>query len=214
MPTAPLLLTLRIAAWRARHALRVVALAALVVAGVQVAVPAPPSASTVVVTARPVRSGSPLTTADLRTVELTPAPEGAARTVDDLIGRALVVDAPPGLPVVDGLLAGGRFALDPPPGTVLLPLPLGEAGLGAVLRPGDRVDVVTTVTDGSGRRTEVLAERALVVDVREPPGGAGGAFAAPTDATSPLITVAVEPDAGRRLAAGADQAPLGAVLVP
>ncbi|NCT92322.1 flagellar biosynthesis protein FlgA [Cellulomonas sp. APG4] len=215
MPTAPLLLTLRIAAWRVRHALRAVALALLVLIGVQVAVPAPPSTSAVVVTARSVRAGSPLTQADLRTVDLAPAPEGAARTVDELLGRTLVVDAPSGLPVVDDLLAGARFDLDPPPGTVLLPLPLGDAGLGAVLRPGDRVDVVTTVTDEAGPRTEVLAERALVVDVRESEDAAlAGTFATSTGTSAPQITVAVEPEAGRRLAAGAGQAPLGAVLVP
>lgn len=215
MPTAPVLLTLRIAAWRARHALRVVALAALVVTAVQVAVPAPPSASTVVVTARSVRSGSPLTATDLRTVELAPAPEDAARSVAELVGRSLVVDVPAGLPVVDELLAGARFDLDPPSGTVLLPLPLGDAGLAAVLRPGDRVDVVSTVTDETGVRTEVLAERALVVDVREPaPAGLAGGLAPSGGQASPLVTVAVEPAAGRRLAAGGGQAPLGAVLVP
>ncbi|MCL3861252.1 RcpC/CpaB family pilus assembly protein [Actinotalea sp. K2] len=209
----------RVLAWRTRP-LQV--LLGLAVAGAvvlhQLAPPAP-STTAVVVAARDLAAGTDLARADLRTVHLPDGvvPDGAARRTEDLTGRRTVVPLTRGLPVVDSLLAGSRFGLDQPPGTVVVPLRLADAAVAALLRPGDRVDLVTPVAttgaDGDSTGAEVVAHRALVLDVSRPATGPVSMLGTPGEDDASVTVVAVAPEEGARLAALTGWSTVNAVLV-
>jgi hypothetical protein len=86
----------------------------------------------------------------------------------------------------------------PPPGTVGVPVTLASAGAAAVLRAGDRVDVVT----GTG---SLLAENVLVLAVRAV--GDGAADGAGLYVAAPVATA-------RRLAGVAPEIPLAVTVRP
>lgn len=207
----PHLLSLRIAAWRLRRALVVAGVVVLALAVARQAAPPAPSTDPVVVAARDLQAGTTLAAGDLREVRLPVghSPDGTAATAEDLVGRRVVVDVPARLVVVEQHLDGHRFAVDPPGGTVLVPLRLADPGMAALLRPGDRVDVVAPGPDGPAR---VLARAALVVEVpaqaEEMPLGLGTGPPGPTP-----VVVAVDPEAGRDLAVAAGTGEVSAVLV-
>ena len=215
----PPLLRLRVLLWHARPALVLLALAAGAVWAVGRLAPGPPPATAVVVAARDVPAGSVLQAGDLRLARLPPdaAPDDPPGE-GDLLGRTTRVDLVRGLAVVPALLEGERFGVDPPPGLVVVPVRLTGTDASALLRPGDRVDLVTLEAgdlwaepaDAAAEpAVTVLAARALVLDVGgEPDGGLLGS--APADV---VTVVAVTPEEGRRLAATTASGPLGAVLV-
>lgn len=197
-------LPLRVAAWRARRAFLplAVVLAALLVSGaLRTALTPPPTGVPVLVAARDLPAGHVLAGRDLDVVHVPPAAAPAPGLAEsDLVGRELVVAVPAALPLVPALLAGDRFALDPPEGTVVVALTPADATTAALLRPGDRVDLVT--------EAGALARAALVLEITEP--GAAGLLGT---AGSPGMVVAVTPAEGRALAAAPTPAP-GVVLVP
>lgn len=212
-------LALRVLAWRLRPLLLALALVLACALGARAGAPPPAPTVAVVVAADDLRAGDVLAAGDLRTVRVprAAAPSGA-RDADDLVGEELAVDVPCGLAVVPAHLARSRFAAAAPAGTVAVPVHLADAAVAALLRPGDRVDLVAGALDGwpGEDGPAVLAEAALVLEVLTDPGtddgdlGLLGAGAA-TDA-DPLVVVAVPADEGHRIAA-AEGGSLGAVLV-
>jgi pilus assembly protein CpaB len=189
-----------------------------------VRVAAPPGATThdVVVAARDLTAGQRLTDDDLRTVSVPasvrvgPTPDEAA-AAGRLLGRRVTVDVPEGLPIVDEILDGTRFGIDPPEGTVAVPIRLVDPAVTVLLRPGDHVDLVAPaneLTDGTGDTPTVLASSALVLDVVADEHADDLADWATTDAagSDPLVVVAVLPGEGHLLAASG-WGSLGAVLV-
>lgn len=211
-------LALRVLAWRLRPLLLVLALVLACALGARAGAPPPAPTVAVVVAADDLRAGDVLAAGDLRTVRVprAAAPSGAP-DADHLVGEELAVDVPRGLAVVPVHLARSRFAAAAPAGTVAVPVHLADAAVAALLRPGDRVDLVAGALDGwpGEDGPAVLAEAALVLEVLTDPGtdddlGLLGAGAA-TDA-DPLVVVAVPADEGHRIAA-AEGGSLGAVLV-
>jgi pilus assembly protein CpaB len=106
----------------------------------------------VVVAARavPIRNLLRAEDLELRDLPVTAAPEGAARTLEDVIGKLNLVEFYPGEPIlVQRLLApnapaaGGRLSLFMVEDEVLMAIPafstMGQIGL---LKPGDKVDVL------------------------------------------------------------------------
>lgn len=184
-------LHLRIWLWRARPALAVLAVVAIAWTAWSLATTGPPSAA-VVVAARDLGAGVPLAADDLRVVRLPlgTLPAGTAGDVGAWLGHRLAVDVPRGLPLVTSLRAGDRFALDPPPGSVVVPVPVSSADL---LRVGDRVDLVAAGCPEEGP----LATGALVVDL-----GSADALLVATDAAQ-----------ARRVVAVGDFCPIAALLV-
>jgi hypothetical protein len=89
----------------------------------------------------------------------------------------------------------------PPAGTVGVPLTLPSASSAAVLRSGDRVDVLATV---AGQPGTVLAESVLVLSVRSV-ADLGGDTA---------LYVAASPRAARRLAGAAPDTRLAVTVRP
>lgn len=135
----------------------------------------------VIVAATDLVPGSAIGAADLETRALPPdaVPSGAIADAAAAIGRF------PRAPLLRGqlLLAG---AITPSPGGsdsgILLPtgyravaIPVSAAqAVGGALLPGARVDVISVPVPGrapAGRRTELLAPAALVLDVRGEQGG-------------------------------------------
>ena len=221
------MLALRIVLWRMRPFVLPLVVVAAVAVGIRHLAPPPPQTQPVVVTAHEVPAGRPLTGADLRVVQIAPrvVPDGALSDPDELIGRSAAVPLPRGLPVVASVLEGDRFGLDPPPGTVVVPVRLADGTVPGFLRIGDLVDLVVpgsgfddllgTDSDPDPPEPDVLARRALVVDVAQDgrPGTGSSLASLDGEATRLVVMVAVPPEDGRRLAAAGDEGSLGAVLV-
>lgn len=208
-PMASVLLHVRIALWRLRHLLL---LAVVLGTGWYLAralMAPPPPTVPVVVTAQDVAAGTELTHADLRVVHLPPsAAPDEPMSVADAVGAAPVVALPSGVPVLPALLGQDRFDRRPPPGSVTVPVRLADPAVAALLRPGDRIDVVAQGPDAE--RAVVLARRAVVLDLVPDEQAAGWLTAG--DATGLVTVVAVTPAEGHLLA-GSGWGWLGAVLV-
>lgn len=115
----------------------------------------------VLVVGRPVPAGAVLRDADLREVDLSPAPGVAtvpASRRGGIVGRRAAAPLAAGLVLSEGLLApGAKLAA----GEALVPLSLGSGRVPVEVGPGDRVAVMASGTptgapDGSG--AGVLAE--------------------------------------------------------
>ena len=215
-----LLLGLRVTGWRLRRvaAAVVVVLAACLVA--RQAAPPSPETTVVVVAARDLTAGQVLVREDLRTVRLPAglAPAGTVGQVAVLEGRWAVVDVPAGLPLVDGVLDADRFGISAPAGTVAVPIRLADAAVAALLRPGDRIDLVapggaSPEPGDPAAAPAVLARAAVVLEVsRDEPAGDGGLLGSGAASSDPLVVVAVAVDEGHQLASAVGGS-LGAVLV-
>ena len=235
--TRPPLLNLRLTVWRCRHLLLTAGLLGVGAVVVHTLAPPPPETIPVVVAAQSLDRGQVLAAADLAVRDVPPdlAPESSVSDPARLIGRSTGSTIPEGLPVVDALLAGGRFGADPPAGTVVVAVMLGAGTADTLLRAGDTVDLVAPATPGAnGSGTtgpaadgtgdpgtpadlplpRTLAHGALVVQVGGTDADASSLLSGTTAATSPTVTlVAVSAQEGRTLAAAAEWGPLGAVLV-
>lgn len=135
---------LRRLAWRWRFAAAALCCGLAATTTVQLLRPPPPPTVDVVVTARAVLAGAELTADDVvtRPVARSLAPQDAVRTVSGVLGRVAAVGLPAGMPLQAGLISDG-VASSVPPGTVVVPVRLADAAVGGLLRPGDRVDLLT-----------------------------------------------------------------------
>lgn len=184
------------------HTLRRVAAGALAVAALALALrpPPPPAAAAptttpVVVAAADLPAGAVLTADDLGTAAWPPdlVPSGAAVDAAALDGRVLAAPVRRGEPLTDARVVGPGLWSRVPLGEVAVPVRLADLAVAALLRPGDRVDVLATV-EGSG--TEVVASRALVLAVPGPDEATAGLSAAGAG----LLVLAVPPDVAGALA--------------
>lgn len=218
--TSPRLpLALRVLAWRLRPLLLALGLVATCALAARAAAPPPAPTVPVVVAADDLDAGDVLAARDLRTVRLprSAVPTGAVPRADSLVGESLAVAVPRGLVVVPAHLARSRFATPAPEGTVAVPVHLADAAVAALLRPGDRIDLVSGASDGwpGEDGPAVLAASALVLEVLTDDadeGGLGLLGTGPAADADPLVVVAVPAADGHRLAAAAGGS-LGAVLV-
>ncbi|WP_370250652.1 SAF domain-containing protein [Nocardioides sp.] len=156
---------------RHRRPLAALAAAVAMAAGVVAVRPPAPPSTAVWVAARDLPAGTLLADGDLtrRRVPLAAAPRVV---VDDPAGARLASGLVAGEPLTPARLVGPGPAL--PVGTVATPVRLPDAALVALLRPGDRIDLLA----GDPRTGEprVLSAGATVVAVPGGPGApAGGA---------------------------------------
>lgn len=193
---------------------QVAAVGLLVVALVLALRPAPapagdapaPTVPVVVATAdRP--AGTVLTEADLAVARLPPdlRPDGAGAEPDPLLGRVLAAPVRAGEPLTDVRLVGTGVTALLPPGQVAAPVRLADLAVAALVRSGDRIDVLATA-EGSPT-AEVVAEGALVL-------AAAGPGTATDGGSAGLLLVAVPPEVAARLAAAATAATLTITLPP
>lgn len=184
----PLAGLVRAARW---HRRKLAVLAALAAVFCILAASAPGEAESVpvVVAARDLDGGSPLSVEDLRVARypVDLAPGDAVADPADLAGRHLIISAASGSVLTERSVVAPRgFA--PGIGMALVPVRFDDAAVAGLLRVGDRVDVVASAADGSP--TEVLATgaRVLALPVAEQ---SGGPFGAGADAKGPLVLLEV-----------------------
>ncbi|MFS3127051.1 SAF domain-containing protein [Nocardioides sp. Bht2] len=180
-PIAPLRDRLKRAGQRARrrvlrHRRPLVALclAGAVASGLQAVAPPAPRTVSLTVAAHGLPAGHRLTATDLTTVQAPDelAPDGAL-TASAALGRTLTGPLRRGEPLTDARVVAGSL-LAGFPGAVALPVRLPDAGVVALLRPGDRVDLIATQpTDGSVTQ---VATAVPVITVPQPDQGVTGAL--------------------------------------
>lgn len=204
--------------WRFAVAAALFGLAASVT--VQLLRPPPPPTIDVAVTARPVAAGTALTRDDVvvRSVAADLAPSGALHTVRSLLGRSAVVGLPAGALLHATLVSDDGVSAAAPHGTVVVPVRLSDDAVAALLRPGDRIDLLAGTTSGSepDGAPQYLARGALVLPVpagREPEA-AGGLLGPASEGDRPVTLVAVVPEDAPELSAVSGWGAVTAVLVP
>jgi Flp pilus assembly protein CpaB len=119
----------------------------------------------VVVTVRDLVPGVELTAADVQVVArtATAVPTGAHIRVDAVVGSTLAGPARRGEIVTDVRLLGPRLAESAAgPDARIVPIPLADAALMDVLRPGDIVDIVAAPADDA-TEAKLVATDAVVV---------------------------------------------------
>lgn len=136
----------------------------------------------VVVAARELDALRPLTASDLTTRALPSdaIPAGAQRAAGPLVGRYLRAPISRGQLILTESVAheAAQFSsgLRPPAGTRAIAVPVTAAhALGGAIVPGGRVDLIAVPVAGrapADRAVELLAEGALVLDVRTDTGHA------------------------------------------
>ena len=179
---------------RRRRVIAALLTAGAVLAALRTVAPPPPDAVEVLVATHDLPSGAVLADDDLVT-RAFPADLAPPDAVGAATGRVLAGPMGRGEVLTDVRLVGPALA-DARPGETVLPVRLPDAGMAALLRAGDRVDLVAT-DPGTGETgvvasdVTVLATPAAVPD--GPAGGAGGA----------LVVVAASPDEATAVASAA-----------
>ncbi|GAB3164027.1 hypothetical protein GCM10027059_19360 [Myceligenerans halotolerans] len=207
--------------WRHHILLAALCCGLAAMGAVQVLRPAPPPSTPVLLTAREVAAGTRLTGDDvtLREIAVSLAPPAALRGRSEAVGLTAVVPLPAGAPLHTGVVSDGGVLASAPQGTVVVPVTLADDGVAALLRPGDRVDLLTPgstrSTDNREPTTSYLARRALVLPTpahRTPDTGAAGLLGGGTD-PPPVTLVAVDPAEAPDLSAIAGIGAVSAILV-
>lgn len=153
----------------------------------------------VVVAVRDLAPGHTLTADDVVHVDRDRSAlvAGTLREVDDAVGHILAGPVPAGEPLVDVRLLGPRVAAAATgfAEARIVPIRLADAGVGELLREGDRVDVLTVsdAAEGPLPGAHVLARGAVVVLARS--GGSS------RDRNERVVLVALEPDPATAVAA-------------
>jgi Flp pilus assembly protein CpaB len=172
---------------------------------------AAPPAVAVVVAGRDLAAGTGLSAPDLVVARLPPefAPTGSVRDPADLAGRVLAGSVRAGEPLTDVRLVGAGLTALLEPGQVAAPVRLADLAVAALVRTGDRVDVLASPPEAD--RAETVVAGALVLAA-----GASGKDGAPaaTDPADGLILVAVDGATAARLAAAAASSTLTVTLTP
>lgn len=179
------------------------ALLALRPGGSQTVLAPPEPARDVAVAARDLAAGTVVAAADLRTVTMPVAvvPGGAVSRPAAVIGRVVAGPIRRGETVTDTRVVGpGLTAGLGPGGYVAVPVRLAEPEAAAIVRAGDRVDVLGTAVGADGTTPAGdAAELAPAVRVLAVLSGRG-------EADGAVLVVAATPPVARRLAgAGARQ---------
>lgn len=182
---------------RRRRSLSALCAGLAVLAGLHTVAPPPPETVAVLTAARDLPSGSRLGPDDLGVVRVPPgaAPDGLLAR-GQAVGRTLAAPVRRGEAVTDVRLVGASL-VEGYPGTVAVPVRIPDAGAVALLRVGDRIDVVASGTgdDGPGR---TVAHRAPVVAL--PAAEEPGSLAAGAGTSGRLVVLAVPRDEAEDLA--------------
>ena len=166
---APSLRAVRRAVLARRRLLAALLTAVAVAAGLHAVAAPPPVAVDVSVAARDLPAGTVLAPGDLRTVGFAPGsvPDGVSR---DAPGRTLAAPLRAGEPVTDVRLVGPALT-EGYPGLSAVPVRLPDPAMAALLRVGDRVDLVSA--DPQGGPAGVVARAVPVLALPEPGPGTG-----------------------------------------
>ena len=191
---------------RRRRLLSALCVGGAVLVGLQAAAPAPPPTVAVLTAVRDLPAGTVLRGADVAPVEFRPdsAPDGRPRR-GAVVGRTLAAPLRRGEPVTDVRLVGPSL-LRGYPGLVAVPVRIPDPGTVALLRVGDRVDLMVTETDGPSSR--LLASGVPVLAL---PTDADGP-AAPSVASGRLVVFGSSPALAGAVTSAAVRGYLGVVI--
>lgn len=161
----------RAASWH-RRALAAGLAGIAVAAGIQAVDPPDPATVRVLAAARDLVPGVPLSHGDITTVVRLPAqvPAGSLGAGVDILGRVVAGPVRAGEPLTDVRLVGPALVDSLEAGLVAAPVRVADAGMVALVRSGDRVDVLATPVsgDGIGSPTDVVGTDLLVLTVPAP----------------------------------------------
>jgi Flp pilus assembly protein CpaB len=180
--------------------------AAAVASALGVLAPAAEPGVVVLTAAHDLPAGAELTAADMARTALPPTavPAGAIVDGDEAVGRLLAAPVRRGEPLTDVRLAGARLLGPDQAGLMAVPVRLADAASAALLRAGDRVDVLAASSEPGGpAAARVVAAEATVLAV--PTAVHDGAEGA-------LIVLSASPAVAARLAAAAVSSRLSVAL--
>ena len=188
------LVTTRRAVQARRRPLAAVLAGVAVLAGLRTLAPPPVPTVEVLVAARDLAAGSVVGSDDVLPAAYSPglAPHGLA---EDPVGRVLAAPLRQGEPVTDVRLVGPSLT-EGYDGLVAVPVRLPDAGSVALLRVGDRIDLVATDPEAGAART--LASAVPVLALPQPAGTGDGA-----GITGRLVVVGAPPEVAEDIAAAA-----------
>lgn len=196
------------AAGRRRGLLAAGLAAGAVATALPVVAPDPAAGTEVLAAARDVAAGAVVRAEDLAVVALPPdlVPDGALLPGADVVGRLAAGALRAREPLTDVRLVGpGLLASLGVDGLVAVPVRLADPAAAALLRPGDRVDVLAASTAPDGPpAAAVVAAAAPVLAVPEATAAAEGA----------LVVLAAPPSTAARLASAEVSSRLSVVVRP
>ncbi|MFC6359545.1 SAF domain-containing protein [Luteococcus peritonei] len=189
--------------WHRRGLAAVCAFCAVLLALTSLA-PASAATTTVLVAADDLPAGRRLIAADLRPADFPPdlVPHGARSAPEQLVGRVLAAPTSRGSVLTERSTVSVQ--LTPQPGEVLVPVPVADPSVLALLQVGDKVSVVAP---GDGGQAVTLASRVRVAALPAPEddGVTGSGSRA-------LVLLSTDRATGARLAAAGTGQPLGIAL--
>ncbi|MDQ1708839.1 MAG: pilus assembly protein CpaB [Frankiaceae bacterium] len=178
-------------------------------AAMSVVAPPPPRTTAVLAAARDLPAGHPLTATDVTSLALPPGavPAGALTTADQAVGRSAALPVRRGEVLTDVRLSGSALLADVTAGAlVAAPVRIADPAAVALLRAGDRVDVLGA-HEGLDQAAVVAAD-VLVVAVPDP----AAARDSPALEGGALVVVVTSAETSRRLAQAAVVSRLSVVL--
>ena len=190
-PRSALRSLIRAVSWH-RRKLAVVAAVLAVLTGITAAAPQPPDTVTVLRAVEPLPGGSTVRGVEVRVEEVAAGavPDEALTDPAQAVGRIVAAPVPKGQVLTEADLVGDRTLR---PGRVLAPVRLADAGLAAVLRPGDLIDIVAA--DGQGGPATTVARGVRLVTIPATDGSARADSGAGV-----LLLIEVEPETALDLA--------------
>jgi pilus assembly protein CpaB len=167
----------------------------------------PPTAVPVAVAAADLPAGVTVSARDVAVARLPPeaVPRGVVPDAGPLVGRVLAGGVRAGEPLTDARLVGPGLTALLPADLVAAPVRLADLAVAALVRTGDRVDVLAALPDGE--EAERVAAGVLVL-------AAPGPASADPDPAAGLLVLAVDPATAARLAAASTTATLTVSLPP
>ena len=184
-----------------------------VLTGLSALRPAPPPTVVVLAAARDLAPGVALALEDLRSVSLpaSAVPAGVLRPGAPVLGRVVAGPVRRGEPLTDVRLVGpSLLAASAVRGAVAVPVRFADPGAVAVLRPGDRIDVLATAAGdpaaAAASVARVVATNVVVLAVPAPDTTGIGDGA--------LVVLACPPPVARALAAAGARERLSPALLP
>jgi Flp pilus assembly protein CpaB len=166
-----------------------------------------PAAVPVAVAAADLPAGTALSDEDVGVARLPPdvVPRGVVPEGRPLVGRVLAGAVRAGEPLTDARLVGPGLTALLPPDLVAAPVRLADLAVAALVRTGDRVDVLAALPEAA--RAEVVAGGALVLAAPRAPSEN-------PDPAAGLLVLAVDAATAARLAAVSTTATLTVSLPP
>lgn len=205
----------RAAAWH-RRLLVAGLLAASVAFAIQAVSPEPPAGVAVLVAAKNLSGGTPLSPADVRLRDLpaSAVPEGSLRLEADVTGRSLVAPVRAGEVITDVRVVGRSYLESYGDAFVATPVRIADAAAVRLLRAGEVIDVLAAGAGSDGTTGGAARLVASAVHVITIPRSDGSLLGSSDVGDGALLVLATTSETAGRLAAAAVTDRLSVVIRP